>query len=631
MVRGIFPTGWLKVFFSAFLVLLLLTSHVSAAIIGFVAEGSDGKYYEYDYDDLLESYVMNMLGSDAKLFNDFRKKSLTAYLDDVNGYVDYEDVLEAYALSIITGKKFDVNAYTAGGNARLASMPNSVIVVTEESGKLVFTEKALDALENVLERINKASTVDEMRVALLERSSALGINLAAYNNLNSYGKTAAINEVLRKRPEDGYGSAKQIKDTFDNAVSAARAQLDAAVKAVNDASDTSKMRKALTDNDKVLELKLDRYSLSSSEADNLAGNLLGERPFASAGELRYILHTHILGKRFGAEVTHTRYPITLKEALDIQMALTNPRPQTDLYGGGWQNAKRDDVEYHLNPYNFIDLDYTGGNTEEIRITASSLRVRERPTTNSPQLKTDAGANIAVTNGQVFTILAAAEAEPDTAAGTEGTWYKISVQGKEGWVCGAYVTNSTSALSSSIFQFLVLTGNAGTTEEVLNNILSGRGTLHNQGAAFLQGSKEHNINEVFLVSLALHETGNGTSKLATGIEVEDVDNKVEGKNVVKVYNMFGIGARDSNPNHLGAQRAYQEGWFSPEEAIKGGAAFAARSYISRNQDTLYKMRWNPANPGTYQYASDIGWAAKQVGRYNQIGNYNLKFDIPRYKQ
>jgi len=54
-----------------------------------------------------------------------------------------------------------------------------------------------------------------------------------------------------------------------------------------------------------------------------------------------------------------------------------------------------------------------------------------------------------------------------------------------------------------------------------------------------------------------------------------------------------------------------------------------------QNTLYKMRWNPNNPGVHQYATDIGWAAKQVGRirslYDLIDTYTLSFDIPRYKE
>ncbi|HHX37633.1 MAG TPA: mannosyl-glycoprotein endo-beta-N-acetylglucosamidase, partial [Clostridiaceae bacterium] len=133
-----------------------------------------------------------------------------------------------------------------------------------------------------------------------------------------------------------------------------------------------------------------------------------------------------------------------------------------------------------------------------------------------------------------------------------------------------------------------------------------------------------------------ETGNGTSKLATGIEFPDVDDLFPDQDTVIVYNMFGIGAVDANPNYKGAEYAYNQRWFSPEEAIIGGAKFASEAYINHptyKQDTLYKMRWNPGNPGKHQYATDIGWAVKQVPRieclYNEINSCILRFDIPRY--
>ncbi len=118
---------------------------------------------------------------------------------------------------------------------------------------------------------------------------------------------------------------------------------------------------------------------------------------------------------------------------------------------------------------------------------------------------------------------------------------------------------------------------------------------------------------------------------------DRDNLFPDQETVMVYNMFGIGAYDSNPNYLGAQYAYNRRWFTPELAILGGAQFTSSSYINHSsyrQNTLYKMRWNPNSPGRHQYATDIGWAVKQVSRiknlYDQCTNYTLEFDIPKYK-
>src|SRR5699024_5049003 len=104
-------------------------------------------------------------------------------------------------------------------------------------------------------------------------------------------------------------------------------------------------------------------------------------------------------------------------------------------------------------------------------------------------------------------------------------------------------------------------------------------------------------------------------------------------------MYGIGARDSCPLECGSKYAYEAGWFTPELAIKGGAAFVGKNYLGVGQDTLYKMRWNPAFAAKYgyashQYATDIGWASKQTTRmyqlYNLLDAYSLTLDIPRYK-
>lgn len=190
---------------------------------------------------------------------------------------------------------------------------------------------------------------------------------------------------------------------------------------------------------------------------------------------------------------------------------------------------------------------------------------------------------------------------------------------------------------AVYQFLALKYIEGITAEDLDGMLKGK--LAGQGKTFLEASKEYNINPAYVVSHAILETGNGTSALANGIMVSEVDGKpVESK---ITYNMFGIGARDENANKLGSERAYKEGWFTVEDAIKGGIKFISSQYINNeqnNQDTLYKMRWNPSIPLTatyrHQYATDIGWAYKQSYRIKEILdkciNASLVFEIPQYK-
>ena len=55
---------------------------------------------------------------------------------------------------------------------------------------------------------------------------------------------------------------------------------------------------------------------------------------------------------------------------------------------------------------------------------------------------------------------------------------------------------------------------------------------------------YGINEVYLISHALLETGNGTSQLAKGADV--VNNKVVTNSNTKYHNVFGIAAYDNDP-------------------------------------------------------------------------------------
>ncbi len=186
-------------------------------------------------------------------------------------------------------------------------------------------------------------------------------------------------------------------------------------------------------------------------------------------------------------------------------------------------------------------------------------------------------------------------------------------------------------SKEYYQFLILSKPAGTSvTEINTNVLNGKGVLAGKAASFIQAASSNSINEVYLISHALLETANGTSPLATGIKY----------NGTTVYNMYGIGAYDYDPNGTGAKYADNQGWTSVEKAIVGGAAFVAKSYIHVGQDTLYKMRWNPESMATkgyasHQYATDIGWAVKQTARmaqiYGLLTQYSLLFDVPSYKE
>ncbi|WP_299087026.1 SH3 domain-containing protein [uncultured Metabacillus sp.] len=221
-------------------------------------------------------------------------------------------------------------------------------------------------------------------------------------------------------------------------------------------------------------------------------------------------------------------------------------------------------------------------------------------------------------------------------GTDGyDWYQVDYN--KTWVNASpedvhYYLNPNNFLSSTVdsLQFLKLSVPANlVASEVNERILAGKGSLEGLASAFITAGETYHVNEIYLISHALLETGNGTSQLSKGV-------KVNGKTV---YNMYGIGAYDGSAISSGAQYAYQAGWFTKEAAIIGGAKFIANGYINKGQDTLYKMRWNPSSSIIYgyasnQYATDISWAAKQVNQiynlYKLIDSYKLVFDIPAYK-
>lgn len=368
----------------------------------------------------------------------------------------------------------------------------------------------------------------------------------------------------------------------------------------------------------------------------------------------------------GDFVTYIHYGVTLNEALNIQM---QKNPQTDKYKNSPAYVYSKDVDIN-----------TGG-----KITGSSVNLRTSP-------KLTAGIYKTVNAGTLF-ILLDSNITGD-AYNNDKKWYKIEYDNKILYVhsslakinikVGKVNKNNVNIYSSSNtnshiygtekngklleivevgtnwhkityntwrnatpsdvkyyldptnfqndpiqkFQFLDLTKPSGATASQLNMYLKGKGVLENKGEKFIEAANKYGINDIYLISHALLETGNGTSELAKGVKY----------NGVTVYNVYGIGAYDGNPIENGAKTAYERGWTTIDKAIVEGAAFIGNNYIKTGQNTLYKMRWNPASMekgiADHQYATDIGWAYKQVitlyNLYQQIGINSTILEIPVYK-
>ena len=319
--------------------------------------------------------------------------------------------------------------------------------------------------------------------------------------------------------------------------------------------------------------------------------------YLSVGSIEFSIEQSV-----GPVYLTSNYNYSLSQMVNIQM---NTLPQTDLYT---KYLREDALIKNANGTWVVN--------------GSGWNIRSGPGTNYPIVGT-------INTGKPVSVVATI-----TTPG-QPTWYQIA-----GWMnalssdVGYYVNPANFAKGTpEYFQFLKLSESAGlNVDEVNNKILSGKGILQGKASSFIEAGTKLGINEVYLISHALLETGNGGSLLAKGVLVS----KVDGQDVVPkvVYNMYGIKALDSCPLQCGSEYAYKMGWTTPELAIVGGAEFIASSYIKKGQDTLYKMRWNPSSPGTHQYASDIGWAAKQVYKiknlYDLLSNYRLIFDEPRYQ-
>ncbi|UJL45900.1 peptidoglycan-binding protein [Virgibacillus sp. NKC19-16] len=329
-------------------------------------------------------------------------------------------------------------------------------------------------------------------------------------------------------------------------------------------------------------------------------------------------------------IDYTQSDLTLNEALTIQMGI-NAKPQTDS-------------EYDT----YVSKEYIDDNGDVIPAT---LNVRGGP-----------GENYWVV-GEL------SEGEAVTIIGELDDWYQIEYTEHHQWVNASPqdVLSYLDPNNNDVFQHLKLSSTVGVTASELNNVLIGEGILEGTGQAFIDGGDIYSVNEIYLISHAIHETGGGTSPLSNGsIDVgklddntwvsfkpgqtdiaeyndgqwtveEDVDiDRSEVSDIQTTYNMFGIGAVDINTDTRGSVRAYQEEWLTPEAAIIGGAQYIGEDYIHNadNQNTLYKMRWNPVNPGSHQYATDVGWAIKQVteiqNMYSLLDNPVLQFDITQYQ-
>lgn len=375
-------------------------------------------------------------------------------------------------------------------------------------------------------------------------------------------------------------------------------------------------------------------------------------------------------------VTYTDYQITLDEAVDIQVH-TNASPITDIYRNTPAYVDANDVKivhpkiapsqapiytapstesevaYHF-PKN-VPVHLTGLELERAKEEAwykiayqTNTYYVQKKHIDAYLVETTTETTVhegPVADGHVFGNVP--KGKQFTIAGDEAEWMHVFYQP---WRTPKPedIKMQLDPDDENMFQHIRLDKTIGVTATELDKVLEGKGILEGLGSAFIAGGKKHKINEAYLMAHALHESGLGTSDLATGVEVGinehkeptivTDENRESLKKIKTTYNMFGIGAADRCPLECGAITAYENGWFTPEKAIKDGAAWIGKGFIYNEfkQNTLYKMRWNPRMGEGYdwkQYATDIGWAKKQTASikeiYEQLTDPKYYYDMPTY--
>jgi|GEM_PF-2320886 len=180
------------------------------------------------------------------------------------------------------------------------------------------------------------------------------------------------------------------------------------------------------------------------------------------------------------------------------------------------------------------------------------------------------------------------------------WFKIQKGHQVGWVSKGYAVEIEAGIPEEMYQFLHLTSHvpSGITEEEILQLfrqwLPERKAFENFGKVFLEAGEVTGLNEVYLLALAMENYKESTAGFYEGWVVDQVaGSTVEPKTV---YNFFGIGASELEPQKSVAETAYEKGWFTPEQAIMEGAEWILRNHIQIadqiqsevEPDTLHKM-------------------------------------------
>ncbi|WP_142303690.1 SH3 domain-containing protein [Neobacillus soli] len=212
----------------------------------------------------------------------------------------------------------------------------------------------------------------------------------------------------------------------------------------------------------------------------------------------------------------------------------------------------------------------------------------------------------------------------TSKVADNSWYKLSYQGKDGYVSGKFIQQVVTGdpiESRDSYQFINLQTQSAVTADQINKYLASYvqstgkiSILTGKGQAFIDAGQKYGVNGLYLAAHAIHESGFGTSAIS-----------------IAKNNLFGFGAYDAAPfisaYRFGSveicidyiAREIKATYLNPANWKYRGA------YLGFSTKTLTNTRIDANSEGmNFYYASDVNWGKAIAQHMEKILKYDKGF-------
>ncbi len=426
------------------LVLTLGLPVFAQSIAGFVAESESGDLYEYSYDDLVDSYALEMLGSPDGFYQDFTEKKMYAILLKSGKYLDYNDILDRYSQALVSSEEFNLEKYAGSGDAKIARMPDTIKAVKLSSGQIELNTKRLSAISKIIE-IDPDFRPPRTKTAIAGPAKVtIG---QAKKWAESYDAVQRFKDIAAHYWE--YGEKSGISPEILFAQAAIETRFGRFSEAVPpETNNWGGIRVAEPGNENSLN-----YETFDSKEDGVRAHFnhlsayLGFEPIGEthpryevvkgqpwAGSVLYV--EDLSGKWTTTENYHTYILYAIDQMLQMEVEEKEPEPEPEQgddqsevdsseeeSGQEDQEDQEEQEESASNPEDDSEEETPEGNPTEIHVVVdvNILHLREGPSTDDEILKR-------LPLGTVLVV-----------SGSEKEWLSVKVPGGEkGWVHGDYV-------------------------------------------------------------------------------------------------------------------------------------------------------------------------------------------------